>query len=50
MHGPVEAKVTVGDAIEVSTGRDARGDGDTLMGAIETQLRAMLGLPPEASA
>ena len=44
LHGPVEAKVTVGDAIEVSTGREARGEADPLMGAIEGQLRSMLGI------
>jgi 1-acyl-sn-glycerol-3-phosphate acyltransferase len=44
LHGPVEAKVTVGDAIEVSTGREARGEADPLMAAIEGQLRAMLGI------
>lgn len=51
VHGPVEAKVTVGDAIEVSTGREGRGEADPLMLAIETQLRAMLGIAsPPASA
>ena len=44
VHGPVEAKVTVGDAIEVSTGREARGESDPLMAAIEVQLRTMLGI------
>jgi hypothetical protein len=44
VHGPVEAKVTVGDAIEVSTAREARGESDPLMGAIEEQLRNMLGI------
>lgn len=44
VHGPVEARLTVGDAIEVSTGREARGEGDPLMSAIEVQLRSMLGL------
>ena len=44
LHGPVEAKVTVGDAIEVSTGREARGESDPLMAAIEGQLRAKLGI------
>jgi 1-acyl-sn-glycerol-3-phosphate acyltransferase len=44
VHGPVEAVVTVGDAIEVSTGREARGEGDPLMTAVEEQLRAMLGI------
>ena len=47
VHGPVQAKITVGDAIEVSTGREpreARGEGDPLMASIEAQLRAMLGI------
>jgi 1-acyl-sn-glycerol-3-phosphate acyltransferase len=47
VHGPVEAKVTVGDAIEVSTGREARGESDPLMTAIEGQLWAMLGIDQE---
>ena len=54
VHGPVEARVTVGDAIEVGTGREARGEADPLMSAIEGQLRAMLGIaaaePAEATA
>ena len=45
VHGPVEVKVTVGDAIEVGTGREARGESDPLMTAIDDQLRSMLGLP-----
>jgi 1-acyl-sn-glycerol-3-phosphate acyltransferase len=45
LHGPVEAKVTVGDAIEVSAGREARGEADPLMTAIESQLKTMLGIP-----
>lgn len=45
VHGPVEATITVGDAIEVATGREARGESDPLMSAIESQLRAMLGIP-----
>ncbi len=49
VHGPVEAKITVGDAIEVSTGREARGEADPLMTAIDAQLRTMLGLPAEAA-
>lgn len=49
VHGPVEAKVTVGDAIEVSTGREARGESDPLMAAIEGQLHAMLGLSSGAT-
>ena len=44
VHGPVEARVTVGDAIEVSTAREARGESDPLMAAIEDQLRTMLGI------
>jgi len=44
VHGPIEAVVTVGDAIEVSTGREARGESDPLMTAIEDQLRTMLGI------
>jgi 1-acyl-sn-glycerol-3-phosphate acyltransferase len=44
VHGPVEAKITVGDAIEVSTGREARGEADPLMSAIEAQIHAMLGI------
>jgi 1-acyl-sn-glycerol-3-phosphate acyltransferase len=46
VHGPVDAKIIVGDAIEVSTGREARGEADPLMTAIETQLRTMLGIEP----
>jgi hypothetical protein len=44
VHGPVEATLTVGEAIEVAAGREARGEGDPVMSAIETQLRAMLGI------
>jgi hypothetical protein len=50
VHGPVEVKVTVGDAIEVSTAREARGESDPLMTAIEDQLRSMLGICPATSA
>src|SRR5262249_49722454 len=45
LHGPVEAKITVGDPIEVSHSREARGEGGRLMAAIEDQLRTMLGIP-----
>ena len=38
VHGPVAARLTVGDAIEVSTSREARGEADPLMAAIEAQL------------
>jgi hypothetical protein len=44
VHGPVEATITVGDAIEVGTGREARGEADPLMAGIEGQLRSMLGI------
>lgn len=44
VHGPVEATLTIGDAIEVGTGREARGEADPLMTAIENQLRNMLGI------
>lgn len=47
VHGPVEARVTVGDAIEVNTGREARGESDPLMVAIENQLHTMLGISAE---
>jgi 1-acyl-sn-glycerol-3-phosphate acyltransferase len=49
VHGPVEAKIMVGDAIEVGTGREARGEADPVMAGIENQLRGMLGIPaPDA--
>jgi 1-acyl-sn-glycerol-3-phosphate acyltransferase len=50
VHGPVDVRVTVGDAIEVGTGREARGEADPLMAAIDGQIRAMLGIGPEAPA
>ena len=51
VHGQVEATITVGDAIEVSTSkssspREPRPDIDPLMAAIEAQLRAMLHIAP----
>ncbi len=49
VHGPVEANVTVGDAIEVGIAREARGESDPLMAAIDAQLRTMLGIPAEAT-
>jgi 1-acyl-sn-glycerol-3-phosphate acyltransferase len=49
VHGPVEAKIMVGDAIEVGTGREARGEADPLMSAIDDQLRGMLGIPEETA-
>lgn len=45
LHGPTEAKVTVGDPIEVTTARESRGDADPLMAGIESQLRTMLNIP-----
>ncbi len=47
VHGPIEAAITVGDAVEVSTAREARGETDPLMTAIESQLRTMLGITAE---
>lgn len=47
VHGTVNATITVGDAIEVSAGREARGESDPLMVAIETRLREMLGIKAE---
>ena len=44
VHGPVEAKVTVGEAIEVGTSRESRGESDPLMASIDGRLRAMLGI------
>jgi len=49
VHGPTTVTLTVGDAIEVSTGREARGEADPLMVAIDTQLRTMLGIPAGAT-
>jgi 1-acyl-sn-glycerol-3-phosphate acyltransferase len=48
VHGPVDARIIVGDPIEVPTAREARGESDPLMGAIEEQLRTMLGIGAEA--
>lgn len=52
VHGPVEASITVGDAIEVNAGREGRGEGrgegDPLMAAIDSQLRSMLGIAANA--
>jgi 1-acyl-sn-glycerol-3-phosphate acyltransferase len=50
VHGPVAATIMVGDAIEVSTGRESRGEGDPLMTAIDEQLRKLLGIAPSQSA
>ena len=45
VHGPVNATVTVGDAIEVSSGREVRGESDPLMTSIETQFAHHAGHP-----
>ncbi len=50
VHGPVDAQITIGDAIEVSAAREARGEADPLMTAIETQLRSLLGIPASGEA
>jgi hypothetical protein len=44
LHGPIHAKMMVGEAIEVSPTRESRGEDDPLMKQIEEQLRKMLGL------
>jgi 1-acyl-sn-glycerol-3-phosphate acyltransferase len=49
VHGPVDAKISVGEAIEVSTAREARGESDPLMVAIEDRLREMLGISDQAA-
>lgn len=48
VHGPMHARITVGQAIEVAPGREARGGDDPLMEQIAAQLRAMLGLKGDA--
>src|SRR4029077_11174802 len=48
VHGKTAATITVGDAIEVSTGREARGESDPLMTAIDESLRGMLGIGANA--
>ena len=50
VHGPVEATVTVGDAIEVPATRETRGESDPLMAAIEAQLRNLLGITTPTNA
>ncbi len=52
VHGPIQATITVGEAIEASPTREARGSvaGDPLLTQIEKQLRAMLGLPASDAA
>jgi 1-acyl-sn-glycerol-3-phosphate acyltransferase len=49
LHGPISATVMVGEAIEVSTQREARGAADPLLVKIEDQWRAMLGLTEPAA-
>jgi 1-acyl-sn-glycerol-3-phosphate acyltransferase len=52
VHGQLHCAVTVGEAIEVSAGRDkeSKGAPDPLMAGIETSLRNMLGLAPKTQA
>jgi hypothetical protein len=47
VHGPVHATVNIGDAIEVGTSRETRGEGEALMAAIDAQIRSMLGIPAD---
>ena len=49
VHGQVDANISVGEAIEVSTAREARDQSDPLMVAIEDRLREMLGISDEAA-
>lgn len=48
LHGPVEAEITVGEAIEVSTEREARagtrGGTDPIMTEIDARLKGLLGI------
>ncbi|HZK82452.1 MAG TPA: 1-acyl-sn-glycerol-3-phosphate acyltransferase [Humisphaera sp.] len=44
LHGPIHAKIMVGEAIEVPAVREGRGEDDPLMKQIESQLRHMLKL------
>ncbi len=44
VHGELHATITVGEAIEVSPSRKARGSDDPLMSQIESQLKSMLGI------
>lgn len=45
-HGPITAKVTVGEAIEVNPQRESRGADDPLMTQIRSQIQSMLGIDP----
>lgn len=45
VHGEISATITVGEAVDVSPERAARGGDDPVLTEIERQLRAMLGLP-----
>lgn len=44
VHGPIQATVMVGEAVEVPSAREGRGGGDPVMEQIERQLRGMLGI------
>ncbi len=48
VHGPIHATITIGEAIEVSPGRESRGSTDPLLEQIEHQLHSMLGLEAHA--
>ena len=43
-RGPVQAEITVGDAIDVPTERELRGGIDPIMSKIDASLRELLGL------
>ena len=54
VHRPIHAAIEVGEAIEVSPGRDRGTEGDSMMGRVRTQIETMLeGLrarrPPEGA-
>jgi 1-acyl-sn-glycerol-3-phosphate acyltransferase len=54
-HPPIACTMTVGEAIEVTPGREGRGErggggGDPLIRRIEEQLRDMLGIRPDRGA
>jgi 1-acyl-sn-glycerol-3-phosphate acyltransferase len=48
VHGPISATITVGNAIQVSPTREARGTSDPLLQQIDSQLREMLGLAEQS--
>jgi 1-acyl-sn-glycerol-3-phosphate acyltransferase len=48
VHGPLQATITVGEAIEVSPTRENRGGDDPVMEQVKKQLQEMLGLEKPA--